>query len=947
MLRLRTFGGLSIERSSSSTEGGAAPSSATAARRRLALLAVLAASGPRGVPRDKLLALFWPESDSDRARHALDQALYALKRDLGAEGLVTGREEPALNPAAITSDVEDFKAALTRGDRAAAVELYTGPFLDGVFISGAPAFERWAEEERGRLTREVEQAIEALATEAAKRGEHGVSVQRWQRLAAMEPRKTRVVLALMSELAASGDRAGALRHAEVYHTLVRDDLDGEPNPAVQALAEKLKREPTGERKAMTPPPAPPIAPTAPLAPQVPPDVAMPNGRPAGGEPRRSRLTVEWLRHRATRAYRLAGAAVGVAVLLGLTLAWVLAGRRTDAGRTWILQANLENRTGDSVFDRAIDAALAAGLQQSTRVNVVPRARVEQTLTLMERPRPGEIRVDPELAREIAQRQGVKLVVAAAIDRVDTNYLLTARLIDAGSGAALAAESRVSKGRAGVIDALDDVVRRLRHDIGESASAIQQHDLPLPQATTRSLEALRKYAEGNAAFRAGQRKAAFELWRQAVALDSNFALAHAQLGASYYWNNDRPNGDAHFERALALLDRLTDRERFQVRASAESWRGNREGAIELRRALLAQYPNDPAAWGQIGYDYMRLGRAREAIAAYRVQIARDSSDPAIYINMASAYKDLRDYEQAIRQYRHAFALQPSLLTLENLNEEYGETLVLVRRFDEARATFDTMLAGDADQRARGHRSLGLLAMAEGKYGEAIQHFRDAILLSAGPRHELTLARNRLFLAVAEQEKGWTDSARAELRAVHAAFRQSYFEPRFLLFMGKVLARDGEVALASEVLDSLRRRARATNHDDVTDERVLTAEVLLARGRSDSAVELLRLAFAMDSNPLNRESLAHAVARAGGVTEAMQHYAILRQSANTWYGWEPEHHGLTATVEEGALYEQLGDRDRARAAYERLLAQWPAGDTDLASVRRARGALGRLRALDSRR
>src|SRR3954468_13245803 len=92
LLRLRTFGGLSIERSTEDG-GGPATSTATAARRRLAFLAVLAASGPRGVPRDRLLALFWPESDSDRARHSLDQTLYALKRDLAAESLVLGREE--------------------------------------------------------------------------------------------------------------------------------------------------------------------------------------------------------------------------------------------------------------------------------------------------------------------------------------------------------------------------------------------------------------------------------------------------------------------------------------------------------------------------------------------------------------------------------------------------------------------------------------------------------------------------------------------------------------------------------------------------------------------------------------------------------------------------------------------------------------------------------------
>src|SRR5262249_37868967 len=183
-------------------------------------------------------------------------------------------------------------------------------------------------------------------------------------------------------------------------------------------------------------------------------------------------------------------------------------------------------------------------------------------------------LDENLTREIAQREGVSAVVAGAIDRVDSSYVLTARLVDAKSGVALAAEKTKAKSRADVIDAMDDLVRRLRRDIGESSRELAKHDVPLPLATTPSLEALRRYADGLAASASAQRPEAIELWLQAVNLDSNFALAHADLGAAYYFTNDRPKGDLHFARALALLDRLTDHERLIVRASAESWRGNR-------------------------------------------------------------------------------------------------------------------------------------------------------------------------------------------------------------------------------------------------------------------------------------------------------------------------------------------------------------------------------------
>jgi DNA-binding SARP family transcriptional activator len=926
VLRLRTLGGLSIEQS----DGGATSTAATSARRRLALLAVLAVNAPRGVPRDKLLALFWPESDTDRARHALDQTLYSLKKDLGAEALVLGREEPALNPAAISSDVEEFQAALARGDRTAAVDLYRGPFLDGVFISGAPGFERWAEEERARLTREVESALEALAVEASGKGDHASAVQQWQRLAVMEPRKTRVVLSLMSELAASGDRASALRHAEMYDTLVRDDLEAEPNPAVAALADRLRKEPPksdqtrdGSATSVATPVLMPAAPTA------------------------HRSTPYRLIARTAKSYRVAGIALGVFVLLALSIAWMFSSRGHEE-RAWILAADFDNRTRDSIFDRALDAALAAGLQQSGYVSVFPRARIEQTLARMGRP-PQAVaaRLDESVAREVAQREGIKSVVVGAIDRVDSSYMLTARIVDAATGTALAAETRLANHRSDVIAAVDDLVRRLRHDIGESATAIARHDLPLPQATTRSLEALRKYADGLAAAKAGQRKAALELYDEAVAIDSDFALAHAELGAAYYWNNDRPNGDKHFEHALRLLDRLTDRERLTVRAAAESWRGNRERAIELRRALLAVYPGDRSAWGKIGYDYMRMGRAQEAIIALRKQLDRDSGSATDYINIATAFKHLAEYDSSISNYRRAFRIQPTLLTQENLNHEYGTTLVLAGKLDQARATYDSMLVGTTDQKARGNRSLGLLAMVQGHYGEAIDRFRQAIFLSQGQGRELTHARNRLFLAAAEQEKGWRDSASTELRTAHALFRTAYFEPTFLMYLGKALARDGQLPLANEVLDSLRRRARSDNPQDHSNEQVLAAELELARGRADSAVRVLRLAYAVDSNEFIKESLARATAQSGDLIGAARLYEGFAAEPERWYGWEAEQYGLSAPLNAGALFERVGDQARARSAYERFLTQWPAADSDLVSVRKVRDGLARLRSFQLQR
>src|SRR5208283_4112116 len=120
-------------------------------RRQLALLAALAAAGPEGLTRDRLLLLFWPDTDPARARHALDQTLYLARRLAGAAAVVSGPTGVMLDATIIPSDVDDFSRALARSDLDAAAAAYSGPFLEGVYLVDAPEFERWVEERRSHF----------------------------------------------------------------------------------------------------------------------------------------------------------------------------------------------------------------------------------------------------------------------------------------------------------------------------------------------------------------------------------------------------------------------------------------------------------------------------------------------------------------------------------------------------------------------------------------------------------------------------------------------------------------------------------------------------------------------------------------------------------------------------------------------------------------------------
>ena len=236
MLTLRLFGGVSVERAGEPVAGPAVQ------RRRLAILALLAVHQNSGLTRDKLLAWLWPETPDGPGRRLLSNALYVLRGALGADVIRSiGTDTLRLGQDRLRVDLSEFLMALETGDRERAVELYSGPFLDGFFVSNAPEFDRWVESQRERLADLQAGALESLAEEAESAGDLPAAVDWWRRLARHSPFSSRTATRLMSALAASGDPAGALRHAELHQTLMRDELGIEPDGDVVALVARLRR----------------------------------------------------------------------------------------------------------------------------------------------------------------------------------------------------------------------------------------------------------------------------------------------------------------------------------------------------------------------------------------------------------------------------------------------------------------------------------------------------------------------------------------------------------------------------------------------------------------------------------------------------------------------------------------------------------------------------------
>ena len=294
---------------------------AAAQPRRLGLLALLAASGEQGRTRDQILAMLWAESDEERARKGLNQALYALRQEMGADDVILGVRDLRLNPDLVASDLAAFSGAIKAGQLERAAAEYTGPFLDGFHLSEAPEFERWLEEERAGLARDYATALQGLARRAEEGGDRPGAAEWWRKLAAQDPLNARVALGLMQALVAAGDPTAALQHARVYEVLLEQELEAPPDREVVAFAKRIREDGVGPvtggggPEIAAPVDAPSPAALEPLP--APPPPAEPPPPPV--QPTASADGTRIVRAAPRRAGRLTGlaAAIGLVAVAGL------------------------------------------------------------------------------------------------------------------------------------------------------------------------------------------------------------------------------------------------------------------------------------------------------------------------------------------------------------------------------------------------------------------------------------------------------------------------------------------------------------------------------------------------------------------------------------------------------------------------------------------------------
>lgn len=635
MLRLRALGGLSVQGDTGPVTGAAAQ------RRRLALLALLARAGDRGLSRDKILGYLWPESEPDKARNVLAQALYALRRDLASDQLFLGTIDLRLNPEVIGSDVADFCAATAAGRMEEAAALYAGPFLDGFYVSDAPEFERWVETERTALAHEHAAALESLAAAARGRGDHLAAVSWRRRLAAADPLSGRVAVGLMEALADSGDRAGALQHARVHQALVRQELEAEAEPEVLQVIERLRREPPRTPAVRVQEPKPEQTP-APVEPPAEP------GAPVVPPPRRRRAL--WV---ALACLLLVGAALGARRI------WR---NGPDHGRQAVAVLPFQNLGAPE------DEYFADGLSEE----ITNRLARVGGLSVISRTSSMQYKGTGKSLKEIGRELGVDYVVEGSVrwnrsPQGTGRVRVTPQLIRVSDDSHLWAD-RYDASLADIFQVQGDIAEQVAGALHVTLGAPERR--ALSERLTASLEAYDAYIQANAQLDRGwgdepRLAKAVELFQRAVELDPGFASALARLSVAHSMTF-RLGFDASEERLGRAKAALDDAFRLKpgladahVALGYYHYWGRRaypEAEAEFRRAL-AQHPNDPEAAFGLGIVQRRQGNWPEAVRYLRQAAELDPRSRNKAWDCGLALFFTRDYREAELYIDRAIALAP--------------------------------------------------------------------------------------------------------------------------------------------------------------------------------------------------------------------------------------------------------------------------------------------------
>jgi serine/threonine protein kinase/tetratricopeptide (TPR) repeat protein len=329
-------------------------------------------------------------------------------------------------------------------------------------------------------------------------------------------------------------------------------------------------------------------------------------------------------HPALARRRALWVSIGAAAVVAAAVAGMIYGRRpaTLTDRDTIVLADFANTTGDPVFDNTLRQGLATQLQQSPFLSLVSDDRIRKTLALMQQS--PDARLTPEIAQGVCVRTASAAVLDGSIASLGSQYILALRAKNCSTGDILADEQAQAARKEDVLGALSQMATRVRERLGESVVTIEKYSRPFEQATTASLDAWQAFTTATQVYASSGRARAKPLFERAIAIDPDFAIAHARLGIFYSNEGESALSRQSTAKAYQLRHRASDAERFFIETVYDRQvTGNMDREMETLEAWAQTYPRDYIPHGLLsGFATRSTGKYELSIAAAEKSIALD-------------------------------------------------------------------------------------------------------------------------------------------------------------------------------------------------------------------------------------------------------------------------------------------------------------------------------------
>lgn len=652
----------------------------------------------------------------------------------------------------------------------------------------------------------------------------------------------------------------------------------------------------------------------------------------------SRSTMQ-LEVRETQPWRWIAPAA-VLLLLAVALGtWQFISRRPAVlnGKDTVVLADFANTTGDAMFDETLRQGLAIQLEQSHFLSLISDQRIHHTLHLMGHA-PGA-RVTAELARDVCERTGSAAVLEGSIAPLGSQYVLDLQAKSCSTGEVLDREQAQAAKKEDVLNALSQIAVRFRKRVGESLTTIREHNTPLAEATTSSLEALEAYSAGWKLHTTSGAMTALPLVKRAVEIDPNFALAHATLGRQYADLDESDLSAASTTRAWQLKDRTSDREKFFIVANYEILAtGNLEQARQICEAWAHTYPREALPHVMLsGNPNKAAGRYEQAVAEARKAIELDPDFAMAYFNFGVNNVYLNRPEEAENALRRAVGRGLDIDEFSMLQHDI--------------AFLKGDLAGMEREASRARERSGAEAWVSNKEAFALAysgHLQQARILSqravgqATQEHEPE--RAGLWEAgEALREAFFEQSPEARKRAAAALKLSNDREAKYGATLAFALT--GDSSRAQTLADDLERRFPEDTVVRFSYLPVLRARIALNRRDGAKAIEILQSATPYELGasrglfgalyPIYVRGEAHLAAHRG-LEAATEFQRILDHRGIV--GSDPI--GALAHLQLGRALVLSGDTIKAKSAYQDFLTLWKDADPNIPVLSQARSEYAKL-------